>query len=183
MKAVHPVRLEIRETGSAVHQVRAESSWPPAGCRSQALAFGSASCHFPDGTIRYEHTFEEDVEVVGPMALRLEVESGTNLRLFAGVRKLSAGREVFFEGSYGFGRDLVTRGFLRLDQPGSMTLDLLPSATFFRRGEVLRLDLQGRYFFWRHPLLGQFPAGYEHSGPGLFKVERAELEILVCSRP
>ena len=182
MKEVPSVRLEIRETGSAVHQVRAESSWPPAGCRPQVLAFGSASCHFPDGTIRYEHTFEEDVEVVGPMALKLEVESCANLCLFAGVRKLSAGREVFFEGSYGFGRDLVTRGFLRLGEPGSVALELLPSATFFRRGEVLRLELQGRYFFWRHPLLGQFPAGYERSGPGLLKVERAELEILVCSQ-
>lgn len=100
---------------------------------------------------------------------------------------------VVFEGSYGFGHDLVTRGWLRLSQRELDTdrstevqpvhklrarsllvateialveLELLPSATLFRAGETLRLDLQGRYFFRHHPLLGQFPAGYEQSPSG-----------------
>jgi predicted acyl esterase len=39
-------------------------------------------------------------------------------------------------------------------------IGLLPSATLFRAGEQLRLDLQGRWFFSRNPLVGQFPPAY-----------------------
>ena len=46
-------------------------------------------------------------------------------------------------------------------------IELLPSATVFRRGEVLRLDVQGRWFFSRNPLVGQFPTAYEASRPGV----------------
>jgi len=176
MKEVPPVRLEVREFGSAVHQVRAESHWPPAQTRLEKLSFGPARCNFPSETIRYEHCFQEDVEVTGPMALDLEVETSTTLCLFAGVRKIHQGQEVVFEGSYGFGRDLVTRGYLRLNT-GSVRVELLPSSTLFRRGDILRLELQGRYFFRRHPLLGQFPAGYQRSEPGVFSVKKAELSI------
>lgn len=182
MLEVPPVRLEVRDTGSQVHQVRAESQWPPAATRLQVLSLGSASCQFPAGKISFEHTFTEDVELTGSMTLRLDVETSATLCLFAGVRKIRAGREVHFEGSYGFGRDLVTRGFLRLDS-GPATVELLPSSTFFRRGDVLRLDLQGRYFFARHPLLGQFPAGYQTSEPGLFRVHKTELEISRIENP
>jgi predicted acyl esterase len=45
-----------------------------------------------------------------------------------------------------------------------MDIALLPSATFFRRGEQLRLVVQGRWFSIRNPLFGQFPAAYER-GP------------------
>lgn len=176
MREVPPVRLEVRESGSQVHQVRAESAWPLAGVEPRVLPLGSATCQFPDGKIRFEHRFETEVELTGPMTLRLEAETTGVLCLFVGVRKLRGGREVVFEGSYGFGRDLVTRGFLRL-RSGSAEVELLPSSTLFRAGEVLRVELQGRYFFRRHPLLGQFPAGYQVSDPGLLRVHRAELVV------
>ena len=178
MKEVPPVRLEVRESGSVVAQVRPESQWPPASTRPQVLTFGSGECDFPDGKIRFQHQFEEDVELTGPMHLDLEVQTSNPLVLFVGVRKFSQGQEVLFEGSYGFGRDLVTRGFLRL-QSGTARVELLPSSTVFRRGDVLCLDLQGRYFFIRHPLLGQFPAGYQSSDRGHLKLQKAELTIPV----
>src|SRR3712207_2173282 len=129
------------------------------------------------------------------MKLRLHVEArGANdVHLFVGVRKLRGGRHVVFEGSYGFGYDMVTRGWLkaslrRLDEDHSepwrpvqpydrreplrsgevvpVEIELRPSSTLFRRGEVLRLDVQGRSFFRTNPLFGQFPARYERSPGG-----------------
>ena len=44
-------------------------------------------------------------------------------------------------------------------------IELQPSATLFRRGEVVRLDVQGRWFYSRSPLVGQFPVWYEASLP------------------
>ena len=176
MKEVPPVRLEIRETGNQVLAVREEKEWPLARSQPQVLAMGSGMCHFPSGVLSLEHRFDRDTEITGPMTLNLHVETSTTLCLFAGVRKLSAGREVVFEGSYGFGRDLVTRGFLKVNS-GQVSLELLPSSTFFRRGDTLRLDLQGRYFFPRHPLLGQFPAGYEASPQGTLTVHKSELIV------
>ena len=110
-----------------------------------------------------------------------------SLELFAGVRKFRGGREIGFEGSYGFPFDLVTHGMLAashrqidpvrslphqpfhphtrrepltVGDPVELQIELLPSATLFRSGEVLRLDLQGRWFFSRNPLIGQFPGAY-----------------------
>ena len=129
-----------------------------------------------------------------PIAVRLWVErpQGGDVSLFvespcaAGCR---SGR-----GSYGFRGDLVTRGMLkashrRLDPvlsrpdeplpshdfaeplaPGEIVpvdVALLRPATLFRVGEELRLDVQGRWFFPRNPLTGQFPAGYQRAERGL----------------
>lgn len=111
----------------------------------------------------------------GPMALRLHVEvrGGDDAHLFAGVRKFREGREITFEGSYGFERDLVAKGWLvashreadpELSLPGMpvhahstrrpfapdevapLDIALLPSATLYRAGDTLRLDIQGRWF-------------------------------------
>jgi len=129
--------------------------------------------------------------VVGPMRLRLPVStSGDDLTLFVGVRKYSQGREVTFEGSYGFTEDIVTRGWLRAShravdptremtweavhpfttpqplepgQPVDLDLTLLPSATRFAAGDELVLELRDHYFFPAPPLLGQFPAVYARS--------------------
>jgi hypothetical protein len=129
------------------------------------------------------------------MVLHLSVEArGANdAHLFVAVRKFAEGREVGFEGSYGFPRDTVTKGWLKASlrrlaagpaevwrpvhpydapeplRPGEavpVATELLPSATRFRRGDVLRLDVQGRWFFHRNPLRGQFPAAYQASPPG-----------------
>ncbi len=41
----------------------------------------------------------------------------------------------------------------------------MPSATLFRRGEVLRLDVQGHWFWKRNPFLGMFPGHFAASPP------------------
>ncbi|MDQ4001282.1 MAG: hypothetical protein M3283_09840, partial [Actinomycetota bacterium] len=54
-------------------------------------------------------------------------------------------------------------------KPGEIVpvdIALLPSATFFREGEQVRLDVQGRWFSTRNPVFGQFPAAYEHGPRG-----------------
>jgi predicted acyl esterase len=126
------------------------------------------------------------------LRLHVEVRGADDLLLFVAVRKMRDGMEVGFEGSYGFPFDTVTKGWLkashrRLDQarsepwrpvhphdtfeplqPGQIVpveIELLPSSTFFRRGDVLRLEVQGHWFFPRDPFRGQFPAMYESSLP------------------
>jgi hypothetical protein len=147
------------------------------------------------GHARFSYRFDEDTELVGPMWLRvhLELRGADDMCLFAGVRKERRGKLVGFEGSYGFDRALVTFGMRKPSQravdpdraalarpfhpddrreplaPGEIVaidLELPPSATLFRAGEHLILDLQGRWFFPTNPLLGQFPARYERSGRG-----------------
>jgi hypothetical protein len=207
MREVPPIRLEVRDVGDVVHEVRAEREWPLARAqwtslylhsdgtlRESAAAPGEVRYETAHGAACFAWTAPADTELSGPMKLRLHVEArgADDLLLFVGVRKLRDGREIVFEGSYGFGRDLVTRGwlkashrqvdelrsapwrpFLRHDReeklaPGEVVaveIELLPSATLFRQGDVLRLDIQGHYFFPRNPLFGQFPAGYEASTP------------------
>lgn len=47
----------------------------------------------------------EDMEITGPMALRLSIElqRAEDVYLLVGVQKLRTGRVVPFEGSYGYG--------------------------------------------------------------------------------
>jgi putative CocE/NonD family hydrolase len=147
------------------------------------------------GRVRFSYRFVEDTEVVGPMWLRVHVglRDADDMCLFAGVRKERGGKLVGFEGSYGFDRALVTFGMRKLSQravdwersalarpfhpddrreplrPGEIVpldLELPPSATLFRTGEHLVLDLQGRWFFPTNPIVGQFPARYERSRRG-----------------
>ena len=100
---------------------------------------------------------------------------------------------VPFEGSYGYGFDRVTTGWLKATlrklnsarstpwrpvhsydeaqplKPGEIVpLDivLLSSATFFRKREQVRLVIQGRWFTPPNPLFGQFPAAYERGPRG-----------------
>lgn len=158
-------------------------------------AISSASFATRHGSLRFVWTLTEDTELTGPMSARLHVEvrDARDVFLFVGVRKLRGGRPVGFEGSYGFDRDLVTHGMVKASlravdpdrsRPGrpwhaceraeplrrgeivAVDVALAPSATLFRAGEQLRLDVRGRWFFPRNPLLGQFPAGYERSPRG-----------------
>ena len=123
----------------------------------------------------------------------VEVRGADDVHLFVGVRKLRGGRHVVFEGSYGFGYYMVTRGWLKVSlrrlgeehpepwrpvhpydtreplRAGEVVpveIELRLSSTLFRRGEVLRLDVQGHQFFRTNPLFGQFPAGYKRSPGG-----------------
>ena len=121
------------------------------------------------------------------LTVPISVTGTDDVALFAGVRKFRDGQEIGFLGSYGFTFDLVTHGMLvashrRVDverslpyqpfhpftepepltagQPVELRIELLPSATLFKAGDELRLDLRGRWFFSRNPLIGQFPPAY-----------------------
>lgn len=206
MNRVAPVRLEVRSSRDRVYEVRETNQWPPTEVAWKWLELGPTpvECSLPDGCLQLWHRFEEETLLAGPMRLQLEVELQQDACLFAGVRKFSAGQEVVFEGSYGFGRDMVSRGFLRashrqLDEQRTtpwrpwhshqqllpvppdtsicLDLEMLPSATHFAAGDQLRLDLQGRYFYPRNPLWGQFPAGYEVSPKGRCRLLRCRLLV------
>jgi len=161
------------------------------GLRAPTAA-ATTSFDTTDGRSSFTWTFTQKTEVVGPMQVRLfiEVRDDDDVFLFVGVRKLRKGREIGFQGSYGFDRDLVTHGMLKaslreVDEDRSLPwapfhpytshkplharevvpveIELLPSATLFEKGSQLRLDVQGRWFFPTNPLTGQMPARYEHS--------------------
>ncbi|MCV7399617.1 CocE/NonD family hydrolase [Mycobacterium fragae] len=197
------VRLEVREDRDRVVTVRDETSWPlestewtPLHLTEAGLSSapseqqGSITFDTRSGGARFGWTVTADTEITGPMALRLFVEAddGDDIDLFVGVEKWRGTEYVPFEGSYGFGRDRITCGWLRtsmrtldeaasrpfepvpaLDarrplQPGEVVpvdIPLGPSATLFRAGEQLRLVVAGRWLWPRNPLTGQFPAAYE----------------------
>lgn len=208
------VRLAIHDHGSKPAEVRGEKTFPPDDLTWIALALHaedrSLRAAVPDAPpatpatvvfstrsdgVRFEWAVPEDIDVIGPMALRIDVElEGTDdAFLFVGVRKLHAGAERFFEGSYGFSYDLVTKGWQRIAhreldaalstpiQPVHthrradklaageiVTVDvaLLPQATRLRRGDILALDIRGTWHFPQDPLRGQFPAAYQASPSG-----------------
>ncbi|CAN5882476.1 CocE/NonD family hydrolase [soil metagenome] len=202
------VRLEVRESRDQIVEVRAENSWPlestqwtplyltGAGLSAGPAAKpGSISFDTRRAGVRFGWTVPEDTELTGPMALRLfvDVAGSDDVDLFVGVEKWRGGRYVPFEGSYGFGRDRVTTGWLRaslraLDQsssrpfepvpaytaqdklsPGQIVdvdIPLGPSATVFRAGEQLRLVIAGRWLWPRNPLTGQFPGAYRSTSAG-----------------
>lgn len=202
------VRLEVRESRDVITSVRDEEDWPLARTQWTPLyltaaglaaappsADGRATFDVRSQGVGLDWTVPADTEVTGPMALRLWVEArGTaDLSLFAGVEKWRGRGYVGFEGSYGFGRDRITTGWLRaslreLDQqasrpdepvpvctrpqplaPGQVVpvdIPLGPSATLFRAGERLRLVIAGRWLWPVSPLTGQFPAAYQKTARG-----------------
>ena len=209
MSEVSRVRLEVREDRDTIHAVRSEEEWPLPQTRwtdlhlrvdgrlteTPVTGAGEGGFDTRKGRASFLWDVPEDVEITGPMALRLFLEArrADDVYLFVGVQKLRAGRVVPFEGSYGYGFDRVSTGWLKaslrkLDpdpsrhwwpahaydeaqplKPGEVVavdIALLPSATFIRKGEQLRLDVQGRWFSIRNPLFGQFPAAYERGPRG-----------------
>lgn len=156
---------------------------------------GTATFHTRRGGLVFTRRFGRDTEIVGPMVLRLAVElhDAHDVSLFAGIRKLHEGRPVPFEGSFGFRGPLVTHGMRKASQrqvdetrslpwlpvhtedsfeplrPGQIVpvdIALPPSATLFRAGDELQLEVRGRWFYVRNPLTGQFPAYYRKSPRG-----------------
>lgn len=199
------VRLEVRDRGDRIHDVRHEQSWPPRGRLltlhlradgrlSPSPAEAEASLEFPSRrrAARFSWTFADDTEVTGEVRLRLWVSAASDgpVSLFAGLSKWTGGEFVPFEGSYGFGRDLVTTGFGRAvvgRQPREVEITLAPSATFYRAGDEVRLHVGGRQLSPRNPLWGAFPALYRpsrrvqirlHSGPEHAQV----LELPIADR-
>jgi uncharacterized protein len=214
-----PVRVEIREDRTTVAEVRHVTSWPPpqtewrtlrcrAGQGGEAGALEEARPALPtvpddkavsfrgrSGRSTFAYRIADDTNVVGPMLLTLtvSVDGADDFPVVAGVRKFRDGKEVTFEGSYGFQGDLVTHGMLlashRAEDPerslpylpyhphttqepladgekAKLRIGLLPSATFFRAGDELRLDVQGHWFHDRDPVHGQFPVGYQTDARG-----------------
>ena len=152
----------------------------------------TAEVRLPEGRLSFLWTVPENTDVIGHMAvyLHLEVHEASDALLFAGLRKLRGGAEVTFEGSYGFSGDMVSKGWQRLShrdldtelstpdqpvythrkicllKPGEIVpvaVSLRPHATRFHKGDQLRLDLQGRWFYPKSKFRGQFPASYEKS--------------------
>lgn len=177
-----PVRLEVRERGDLVHEVRDEDEWPPARATERMLHLGADGQLTADAAGRagwvhfaarhsaatFTWTFDADTEVTGVISarLRLRADRSTDANVFVGVSKWSGGRFVPFEGSYGFGRDLVTTGWQRVRlgrETAEVDVELGPSATFFRAGDELRLHVSGRQLSPRNPLFGAAPGIYQTS--------------------
>jgi hypothetical protein len=202
-----PLRLEIRDRRDNIVEVRDESEWPLArtqwrqlhlgagGALSEAPGAGAVSFELKRNAAAFEYRFTDDTELSGPMTLRLQVSTrgARDPRLFVGVEKRAGGHPVPFEGSYGYGRDHVAQGRLRLalreldprtstpHQPEhafdtvsairdgeavEVQIPLSSSSTLFRAGESLRLLIGGRYLQPRNPLFGHFPTHYVPSGSG-----------------
>ena len=216
MREAAPVRLEVRTRAHEVHAIREELGWPPPGVRWTPLflkpggldlapvgATPSVRFAVPDGGASFVFRLPEELEIVGPMKLRLHVElqGTTDAHLFVGVSKIGGGangavgreRALPFEGPFGFGRDLVARGWLRIahrrvdpsrgephrpyllgdrveplraGEIAPVEIEILPSATYFAPGDLLRLDVQGRWFWRRNMFLGMFPCAYAPSPNG-----------------
>lgn len=202
------VRLEVRESRDRIVEVREEHEWPLARTQWTPLyladsglasmpptAAGSFEIPLRRHGARLGWTVPSDIELTGPMSLRLHVElRGTDdADLVVGVEKWRDGRYVGFEGSYGFGRDRVATGWqsvslraldpdlsrpfqpvstcvrrepLRPGQIAAVDIALGPSSTVFRAGEELRLVVAGRWLSPRNPLTGQFPAHYRTERSG-----------------
>jgi uncharacterized protein len=210
MRDMSPVRLEVRTRGDLVHAVREEQAWPPHGVRwtplylapgelraARAAAPATSQFDVPHGGASFDLRVPEDMELVGPMRLRLHVElqgPSSDAHLFVAVSKIDAGgREVPFEGSSGFGCDVVAKGWQRLahrrideargelhrpyhphDVPEPVRagdivpvdIEILPSATYFARGDTLRLHVRGQWFWRRSMFFGMFPFAYAPSPDG-----------------
>ncbi len=193
------VRLEVRESRDVIAGVRAEDNWPLARTEWTPLylttpglatvppsAAGRITFTMPRRGVCFDWPITADTEITGPMALRLWVQAHDtdDLDLFVGVEKWRGRTYIPFEGSYGFGRDRITTGWLKtslraLDEQTCRPFDpvptfehrqplttgrvvpvdiaLGPSATLFKAGETPRLVVAGRWLWPANLLTGQFP--------------------------
>lgn len=203
------VHLEIHDSGPNPVAIVEEDSWPPRDLDwrplrldARIMALGEtapttqAEVAFSSrDVLRFQWSVPKDMDVIGPMALRLWIKArdASDLLLFAGIRKFRAGTEVTFEGSYGFSGDMVSKGWQRaahreLDERLSIPaqpvhtharaeplaegeivpidIALRQHATRFLEGDILQLDLRCTWPFPRDPLFGQFPAFYARGRKG-----------------
>lgn len=202
------LRLEVRDRLDHVVEVRDEQEWPLARTNWRQLRLseggvlsdveggaGSVTFDLRRNAAVFDYRFDEDTELSGPMTLRLRVATNgaKDPRLFAGIEKWSHDAPVPFEGSYGYGRDLLAQGRLRLalreldpvlstphqpehtfrtlqpvrdDEQVEVLIPLSSSATLFRAGDKLRLTVAGRYQRPRNPFFGHFPTRYQPTTSG-----------------
>lgn len=197
------VRLEVRESREKIVEVRDENEWPLARTEWTPLYLstdgqlgaepdgqpGDVTFHARHRSVAFTYTMPAEIELTGPMALRLwlSVEGADDVDLVVGIEKWRGRDYVGFEGSYGFGRDRITTGWQKaslrqLDEAAStpaepvhtylsreplgageivpLDIALGHSATLFRAGESLRLVIGGRWLWPRNPFTGNFPARY-----------------------
>jgi uncharacterized protein len=123
------MRLAVHDGRDEPAEVRWERKWPLAGTEWRRLhllsggrldpqpsdAGGEIAFDLRSGAGVFGVTVPEQLELTGPMAahLRLELRGTGDANLFVGVEKWRAGRRVPFEGSYGYGLDRVTTGWLK----------------------------------------------------------------------
>jgi putative CocE/NonD family hydrolase len=200
-----PIRLVVHDARDTPVEIRQEREWPLARTQWRELylgadgrlsegAPGDGAVRFSsrDGEARFAWTIAEPLELTGPSALRLSIalEGADDCNLFVALEKWRGGDYVPFEGSYGFGLDHVTTGWLKLShraledassrpfapvhthlRPEPLStgelakaeIALLPSATAFRPGDRLQLVVRGRWPWPHNPVTGQYPAAYEPS--------------------
>src|SRR6185437_11496392 len=106
MRGAAPVRLEIRSCAHEVHAVRDERGWPPPGVRWSSLHLAPGELRtapvdtratvpfeVPDGGASFVFRADEDLDLVGPMKLRLHValEGASDAHLFVAVSKIADG--------------------------------------------------------------------------------------------
>ncbi len=134
-----PVRLEVRSSRDAVHEVRWENDWPLPDTEYRALYLtgdrlatempqeaANITYAADDGSAAFEFQFVTDTELSGYMKLRLWVEARPvrpeqpapdDMVLCVAVDKLDRnGRSVRFNGTVGMTDDMVTRGYCRVSR-------------------------------------------------------------------
>ncbi len=121
-----------------------------------AVATGSKAQYLStsrSGRAAFSYKFEQAVELIGSMRLKLWVSTseGDDLDLFVVVQKIdSTGNEIFFSGFNGYERDGVAKGWLRashreLDPWRSTPLRPWHKHTQIEKlhsGEILRVEIE-----------------------------------------
>lgn len=204
-----PMRLEVRDTRDRIVEVREEAGWPLERTQWQQrylagegrlgedwpTSAGQVTFDLQRDAAVFRYDFRAETELSGPMTLHLwlSVTGTDDPSLFIGVEKWSGDSYVPFEGSYGYGRDRVASGRLRValreldpvrsrphqpdhafrklqflgrDDVVEVQIPLTSSATRFRAGDSLRLLVAGRYLEPRNPFFGHFPTHYVPSPGG-----------------
>ena len=169
------VRLEVRSDFDTIHDVRWEADWPLPNtefkklflnAESETLVFDQPEKETEKEyaatreMITFDHQFQTDTELSGPMKLRIWVEarpakkggeSPDDMSMFTVVNKLDGkGNSVRFFGSVGFKRDTVSRGLIKVSR---RELDLEESTEWLpilkhqseqklKPGEVVAVDIE-----------------------------------------
>lgn len=142
-----PVRLEVRSERDVIHEVRNETTWPPAATEwsslyldthqailtSTPVSTQTAEIDARNGKLEFHYVFNRDTELTGPMLVKLYVErycAGTKADavIFAVIDKIDQrGKVVPFRGAVGRDDDAVTHGLLAVSR---RKLDLSKSTPF-----------------------------------------------------
>ncbi|WP_083527623.1 CocE/NonD family hydrolase [Curtobacterium ammoniigenes] len=209
-EARSPVRIRVTDAHRKPAAIYDRADWPPEDATERRLHLDVTTGLLVDRPVtapgrriwrthgpglQFRWVVDSTLDVVGSAWLRLWVEAidTTDVSLFVAMRKLRDGREITFEGSFGYSGDPITAGwqragFHKLDTdlststqpvhtyrtlqplvPGTpipVDVALLPHATRLRSGDVIELDIRGTWPQPRNPVTGQFPSGYEPSPSG-----------------